>query len=182
MKSKQVKMIIHRTPVTSAVGFVLLLAYCVLACDIRVSDEELIDKFKARRTDFEMLVEMANQDRRLVRIASDFTWLDDNLNWPRPESDLGFSKDRWDQYRSLFVRLGLRGGLSRRTDLPQAIFLIAATKGISLGGSAKGYVYSTEPLSPVLNSLDDVSAPMRDRVPVYKKLDDNWYLYYEVGS
>lgn len=171
-----------RISLCASVGSLLLFAYCLVACDVRVTDKQLIDKFNVKRTDFEMLVEMANQDRRVVRIASDFIWLDDNLNWPRPESDLGMSKERWDQYRSLFVKLGLRGGISRRTDLPKAIFLIAATEGISLGGSAKGYVFSSEPLSPLVDSLDDVSAPMKDRVPIYRKVADNWYLYYEVGS
>lgn len=125
---------------------------------------------------------MANEDSKVIRIAYDFTWLDDNLNWPRPESQLGFSKNRWDEYRTLFTKLGLRGGLSRRTDLPGTIFFIASTKGLSLGGSAKGYVYSTEERSPLLSSLDHVSVQMKDRVPVYEKLSANWYLYYEEGN
>ena len=125
---------------------------------------------------------MADEDSKLIRIASDFTWLEGNLNWPRPESELGFSKQRWDEYRLLFKKLGLQGGVMRRSGMPGTIFLIASTKGLAAGGSAKGFVFSSIRLSPVIDSLDTRNTPMKDRVPIYKSLEERWYLYYEQGN
>jgi hypothetical protein len=75
------------------------------------SDQYLEKIFLAHETDFNRLVEMSNEDLHVVRIAPDFTWLDKNASWPRPESELGFSNQRWDEYRSLFAKLGLKSGI-----------------------------------------------------------------------
>lgn len=157
----------------------LLIAGFQTACGSHPTDGQLSRTFKLNEAEFDKLISMANEDHNVVRIAYDFTWLDGNLSWPRPESELGFSKERWDEYRGLFTKLGLHGGILRRND---QLFLIASTKGSSLGGSAKGYTYSTEPISPLLESLDHVSTKMKDRVPVYKNFKNNWYLYYEEGN
>src|SRR6266446_5918792 len=69
------------------------------------SDKYLEQTFFAHESDFNKLVEMCNADSHVVRIAPDFTWLDNNAAWPRPESELGFSTQRWGQYRTLFSKL-----------------------------------------------------------------------------
>ena len=55
---------------------------------------ELAKTFRAHQEEFENLVKMSESDARLIRIAPDFTWLEDNLSWPRPMSELGISEDR----------------------------------------------------------------------------------------
>jgi hypothetical protein len=140
------------------------------------SDAALEAIFRLHEADFNQLVEMSNVDAKVVRIAPDFTWLDDNPRWPRPESEIGFSIERWNQYRELFDRLGLRKGLSRYPD-GSTIELIASTQGLLTGGSSKGYIHSTKNLSPLYDSLDHPASSSEGKY-VYKRLKKNWYLFY----
>src|SRR5258706_3463080 len=90
----------------------LLLAGChsVLG-DSHSSDAKLISNFQSHESEFDHLIQMAKEDPHVVRIASDFTWLDSDYHWPRPDSQIGFSKERWDEYRNMFSRLGVNAGL-----------------------------------------------------------------------
>src|SRR5438477_9114764 len=76
-------------------------------------DAVLEANFKQHEADLAVLAEMSQVDNKVVRITRDFTWLDNNASWPRPESELGFSEERWDQYRKLFKEVGLEGGITR---------------------------------------------------------------------
>jgi hypothetical protein len=73
------------------------------------------------------LAQMSELDSNVVRIAEDFTWLKDSLGWPRDPQLLGFRQTRWDEYKRLFRKLGLKMGLSREDG---KVFLIASTTGV----------------------------------------------------
>ncbi len=66
----------------------------------------------------------------------------------------------------------------RPADEPEVILMLASSKGLSLGGSMKGYAYSPNDLLPLLNSLDDIPASSLKGKPVYKKIKPHWYLFY----
>lgn len=139
------------------------------------SDAALEAMFSEHEADFEKLIAMSNADAKVVRIAPDFTWLDDNARWPRPETEIGFSQERWNEYRELFKVLSLTKGLARHPD-GQTIELIASTQGLLTGGSGKGYVYSTKELTPLRDALDNLGPTGKH---VYKQLKPpNWYLFY----
>lgn len=145
-------------------------------------DDLLKRNFKAHKVDFEKLANMAKEDYKVVRITEDFTWLDNNLSWPRPESELGFSRQRWDEYRHLLRKIGLKKGLSRTESDIDVIFFIASSHGSISEGSEKGYAYIVkEPanLAESLDGLDDKDASAESYVPIYKKIVANWYLYYK---
>jgi hypothetical protein len=104
-------------------GLLLLLALALGSCNALFgapSDAHLQSVFLHHQKEFAELVAMCEQDRALVRIAPGFTWLATDFSWPR--NDIGLSPARWDEYRSLFQQLGIKGGVSRRTDYPAAIF------------------------------------------------------------
>lgn len=150
--------------------------------DSHSSDAALIRNFELHEQDFHNLIEMAKVDSHVVRIAYDFTWLDTNYHWPRPESELGLTRERWDEYKRMFSKLGLKEGLAWSSD--GSIVLIASTRGMSTDGSAKGYAFSAKDLSPTFDSLDNIGQEIRNGklkpgVPVYRKIKDGWYLYYE---
>src|SRR6266446_2633760 len=138
------------------------------------SDQYLENMFRSHEADFNKLVEMSNADSHVVRIAPDFTWLDNNAGWPRPESELGFSKQRWDEYRSLFSKLGLNSGILNYQ--PDLILFLASTKGLVTGGSSKGYAYSLKEPEVIVEALDNASFSKSGIV--YKRLKGNWYLFY----
>lgn len=160
-------------------------AACSLAGDdAHPSDSTLVSNFRTHEGDFSALVKMAEEDAKVVRIDYDFTWLEDNYRWPRPDSELGFSVERWDEYRSLFKKLRLEKGVARQSLPDGPILLLASTRGMVTGGSAKGYVFSRKPLSPLSDSLDHVDQEIRKKnvpanVPVYRSIKDGWYLFYQ---
>jgi hypothetical protein len=142
------------------------------------SDESLIVRFHQHESEFNELIKMSKVDSRVVRIADTFTWLDSDASWPRPDSQIGFSSDRWNQYRRIFEALGLQQGLLRTLDT-DTVYLIVSTEGNVTSGSSKGYAYSEKPLSPLSASLDRIPPELRDRTQVFRKLKENWYLYYQ---
>ena len=141
------------------------------------TDQYLEQTFRAYETDFNKLVDLCNADAHVVRIAPDFTWLDNNAAWPRPEAELGFSKQRWDEYRSLFAKLGLTAGVLNYQ--PDSVMLLASTHGLVTGGSSKGYAYSLKPPEGIVDSLDNATFS-KSRI-AYKRLKGNWYLFYMIS-
>jgi hypothetical protein len=168
---------------------ILSLALLAVACDPfnskgrHPSDVTLIQRFQKNEEAFNKLVRMSNEDPHVIRIAYDFTRLDTNWAWPRPDSQLGFSKERWDEYRALFKRLLLDSGISRETNVGSAvIFITASSKGMTLRGSSKGYAYSEQRLSPVFESLEDVPFDAQSRPQhgvAFKPIKEHWYLSYD---
>lgn len=146
------------------------------------SDEALRARFLAHRVDFARLVAMANEDSHLTRIAPDFTWLDDDVAWPR--KNVGISEQRWDGYRQLFQKVGASKGIIRAANPARIIFPIVSI-GLVPTGAEKGLVFSDAPLSPVLKSLDNSppdrfwDGPDHAHVLVYKPIAPHWYIYYE---
>ncbi|SRR6266404_268343 len=142
-----------------------------------VKDEVLEANFSKYETDFQVLLEMSQTDEKVVRIARDFTWLDNNAAWPRPEAEWGISNDRWMQYRSLFKKLGLNGGIVR--DNQEGItYLIVASSGLMTNGSSKGYAYCKTELAPIVSSLDDATSWPKDKRIIFKQLKGHWYLFH----
>jgi len=167
-----------------AVGFALVAgALAFAAMNSRAtSDDAFRDRFFAHRADFERLVAMANEDSRLTRIAPDFTWLDDEVAWPR--NNVGISEERWNDYRQLFQKVGASEGIIKGVN-PSRIMFSITSGGLVPTGFDKGLVYSVSPLSPVLKSLDKsppdkfYDDPDRSHVLVYKPIENHWYIYYE---
>ena len=142
------------------------------------SDKILEGNFRRHESEFNELIKMSKIDSRVIRIADDFTWLDTNANWPRPDSEIGFSKERWNEYRKAFRILGLKRGLMRPIDT-DTIFLIASSTGMVTSGSSKGYAYSSKSLSPLSGSLENMPRELLSQHTVYKKLSDAWYLFFQ---
>lgn len=153
--------------------------------DVRsLDDPELVTSFHRNADALDTLRAMAQQDARVIRIAKDFTGLESTTEWPR--KDIGFSEERWNEYRSLFEKLSLAEGIVRSEDFPGAIFFIVRVKGLCVSGSSSGYVYSTKELTPVVDSPGDaLDAEMKGDANkgyayVFKPLKANWYAFYEV--
>jgi hypothetical protein len=87
--------------------------------------------FTQKAEGLERLRSMAEQDSHVIRIASDFTLLDTNTEWPR--KDLGFSQARWSEYRLIFKNLSLSEGIVRTADFPDAIFFVGSGQGTMHG-------------------------------------------------
>ena len=149
-----------------------------------MDDSELVANFYRNIDSLYKLHEMSEEDAHLVRIAADYTWLDNSSEWPR--SDIGLAASRWNDYRALFERVRLQEGIVRVDDFPGAIFFIAHAKGLCTGGSSVGYVFSLSPLTPTTQSPSkDLDAearanPSRHYAYVFQDLKTNWYAFYEI--
>ena len=145
------------------------------------SDDVLVKRFYDHRANFEKLARMMTEDTNVVSIYENHVALADTPVW-RTDDQKGFSTTRWNEYQELFTQLGNPSihRISRKGDLIEiasgsiVVREIPDSEGPLV--TSKGYIYSSKEPSPLVESLDN--PPMN---PCYKKIDGNWYLYYDSG-
>lgn len=146
---------------------------CLLGDRPHPSDDKLVANFEANEAEFNRLIEMCKEDSNMTRIADDFLWRVDHAGWPRAESDWGITRERWNEYKKLFKKVGLDNGLVNQGKI---ILLFANNRGLLTGGSSKGYAYLSEPPRRTFDSLDHSD----DHEGIdFRPLKGNWYLYFE---
>jgi hypothetical protein len=124
---------------------------------------------------------MSNEDARLIRIAPDFTRLDTDWSWPRPQSKWGLTQQRWDEYRRLFKTTGLSGGLAR-SQYGKQVFFIAFSWGMMERGASLGYAYCGESIGSIPEALppcEDHKDSLEGNTYRYEKIAANWYIFEE---
>jgi len=102
------------------------------------SDSVLSSNLFNHEASFNQLVKMATEDTATLAVGTSYVilkntdgwppyiYLYEDKPWPGTEAEVGFSKARWDAYRSLFTDLNLKMGLSRHEDMLDAIFFTAS--------------------------------------------------------
>jgi hypothetical protein len=115
---------------------------------------------------------MSNEDysrTTVTRIASDFTRLENNWGWPRPESDWGITRDRWDEYRELFMVAKLRNGIDRsNAAATDEVYFPIWGQGLADNSHEVGIVFAPHPPSNMKGE---------SLVIEYKPISDDWYSY-----
>jgi hypothetical protein len=138
------------------------------------TDRAMLVQFQKQRGALDELVRMIAEDANLVRLAPDFT---------RPEdpASAGASAERIAAYRRLCAQAGIAHGFSHYGD---AIEFIVHTQGLSISGSAKGFVYAAsadDDATVVDGDLDAAAASLQDKdVLLERKIDDNWWLILDM--
>jgi len=156
-------------------------------------DSVLIANFYDHEADFNMLAKMANEDSNLRTITPSYVWLEknddwahsivlhENVAWSRSESEVGFTNQRWSEYRGMFRKLRLESGIRRNHGMPDAIYFTSTIDFSTIDQSEtavteKGYVYYPKRLdNSVAGSLGGIDID-RPRI-LYKKLSDGWYMW-----
>lgn len=148
---------------------------------------ELQREFSSKRADLEVIVRMSDEDPTFWRIAPDFLRSGDPS---KPDAQLPAT--RWDAYRRIFSRTGIKLGLER--DASHDVFIIVDSVGLLNRGHATGYVYCDSTAPPpnsygfhpcALNQKRghrDYDPRTRDEAYSFLKLDDHWYAYDEGPS
>ena len=151
---------------------------------------QLQKQFPKQKQDLEMLVLMSNEDARFSRIAPNF--IDDNGAPDNPEGGrfmkddprVALSRARWDQYRRIYKRLGIKLGVQRNSNGDE--FIMADSVGLLDSGHATGYVFcsgdapSQNRLLPPCMSNKDFEAGGQyagGDSYVFRKLDAHWYAF-----
>ncbi|HYP51790.1 MAG TPA: hypothetical protein VEQ34_12685, partial [Pyrinomonadaceae bacterium] len=134
------------------------------------SDGKMEAHFLSNEADFNRLVEMFKEDAEVDMIIGDEAYA-------LKETGKTVSRERLEQYKTLFDKTKVNHGIRRNqyTD-PQEIILVSTYYSSETDGngqyqmSSKGFIYSpTEPAET-------------DGSSKYKKIKENWYLYYFEGT
>ncbi len=141
-------------------------------CSSEPDEAQVRGLFETKRPVLERILEMSDQDyarTKVTRIAPDFTRLENNWGWPRPESELGISTSRWDEYRKLFKEAGLPHGIDRGGDVSKGVYFPVWGEGLADNSREKGLMFSPTAPSDVRGESQRIN---------YKRLADNWH-YFE---
>lgn len=151
-------------------------------------DSELEKRFTVNRADLEQIVGMMETDKQMSRITNDFLWRQDNVAWPRPESEWGITQARWNRYKQLFGKVGSENGAVRAEKSSDVEIMIHSWGIVPSGGSmsllhcgqpagefrhtaAPCYAKATENEESKDNSSGDAYH--------FKRLDKDWFIYEE---
>lgn len=135
--------------------------------------QQLIVNFRNNQADFERLLLLFKSDNQLGRVAYDFTR---SASFTTTTADV--PPERLNTYRALFTRLHLEAGIEGYGD-KRTVYFIASTQGLSVSGSAKGYVYSIDRPEPVVENIDAYWPADGRSFTAYQLIEGNWYLYFE---
>jgi hypothetical protein len=156
-----------------------------LACGLpHPSDAELLVQFQRHRPELEELVRMFRADKGLGRVGDGFTR-------PADPVEVGVSADRIAAYRRLCADVGasdciegydasydrLYASSSTRPEMKDPIWIHVSSFGLSISGSAKGYLYTEKPGFPVVADLDAVQSTRSGTW--LRHMEGAWYLYYD---
>lgn len=178
--------------ITAAVAFA---AFLFKAGPEPPSLAKLEQDFPSRRGDLEKLLKMSDADSTFSRIAPGFVYLNFDGPFRRDvtnDSNAGLPMGRWNSYREIFGRSGVKLGIDR--DRSRDIFVMVDSIGLLNRGHVSGYVHCVPPVQPQSEgrfyacTADQQQGERKynpeTRSPGYsfRKLDDRWYAYDEGPS
>ncbi len=150
--------------------FVPILLFSLTACSLQ-SEASLHLQFEQNKVDILKILEMQNQDLKVIRIAPTFTRLDTDWSWPR--KNIGFSDERWNEYRALFQNAGITDGIEKNGD---EIWYFVSSQGLGISGSGRGFVFLKQTPKLIVRKFNE--CPHNKEV-CYIPIEKNWYLYEE---
>lgn len=163
-------------------GVVLFILCLNIAGCVRHTDAWYGRQFKSHAAESNRIVQMAHEDNQVVRVSPEFTWFENDVRWPRPISELGFTPERWNEYRQLFRLVGSDTGFSRPKIAGRRQLLLVAveTSGVAAGGSEKGFAFcDLNPTDIVHQGSDGGDVNKRSRFR-FSHIEGNWYVYSRV--
>lgn len=176
---------------TQLLNFIVVACFLlvlVLGCGLFVddsphpSDALLAEDFYKHEAELDRLAQMAIEDADMIRIAPDFTHHEKSADAFASKAEYGFSDERWNEYKQLFIRIGKNNGILNYQ--PDQMFVLSSSRGLVTGGSSKGIAYSPKEPSPLFESLENVEFSNSNKSInyAYKRLKGNWYLFYKVSD
>lgn len=163
-------------------GFVLFLLCLNITGCFGHSDSWYDRQFRMHQADLNRIAQMSHEDGHVVRVSPDFTWLENNVRWPRPVSQLGFTPERWEEYKQLFRRVGSETGFSRPEIAGRRQILLVAieTSGVAAGGSERGFAFcDVNPMEIIHAGSVGDDESMRSQFH-FRHIEGNWYTYARV--
>jgi hypothetical protein len=131
-----------------------------------VTDQVLISDLRKNKNKYEKLISMFREDAPASVI---------HPTWMSPDNVI--TAARWDEYKKLFLELGLDAGM--RSWGGDSICFISTAQGLVTGGSSKGYMFKPENPKPLYMSLDNIPDDLESNVMGYRKINDEWYIVFD---
>lgn len=160
-----------KTKILAIVGILLFIVGYILFP--HKSDNKMEQHFLSNEEDFNTLVKMFGEDSKIDIITgskiSPF------------EASKTISDERLREYKRLLDKTKISYGIRRIRDKQKIVFITTSDSSepdeySEQHTTSKGYVYSPTEPSPVVESLENINKTS------YKKLKENWYLYYAEGN
>jgi len=159
-----------------SLGFALLMLIVVWLF-LPPSDTSLRKHFTEHRHDLERLVQMANTDVELSRIAPTVVGTIDGRKFDASGPQNPLSGARWAMYRQLFKAAGLNDGLYKSATGRDIFLSKRELRRLDPVGSSLGYLYC-----PVVNEQNGFLPCMEDQESGerggyrWRRLDSEWYI------
>jgi hypothetical protein len=146
--------------------------------------------FPGKRADLETILRMSDEDSAFWRIAPDFISRvpkDSERSGARSVDDSsGMSKVRWDQYRELYARNGIKLGILR--DNERDAFIMIDSIGLLNRGHTSGYLFCSTDQSISLERFEPCTlhqdsgerkfdAEPRREAYSFKRVDSRWIVF-----
>ena len=146
-------------------AFVLAIA-CASKPSTYRPDDFLIENFQVHKGEFNTLLELFRADKGLIYYSRGYTI-------PENTQSVGLSPARLEQYRQLFLKLGLDGmaAADRVTGDKDEVWFFTSIEG-SRPSTFKHYAYVNKPPNGIIQDLDKQGSKSNP----YRHVEDNWYL------
>lgn len=145
-----------------------------------LNDKNLIDLYENNIGEFSSLIKVLKSKKNILRIAEDFMNVEDIGNIYKVEQNY-LSLSLWNDLLKKFEHLKVAYGVSMRHKPHFKVKFIVNSMGNVGGGKSKGILYSENPIKNHVESLDSFNvSPKSGRA--YKKINRNWYLFFEWGG
>lgn len=163
--------------VSVIVGLALVVAVLAMtACrqfQPHTSDTELAEFYRKNREAMTRFAQLSIANPEIAHMWTGQLDLKDGRQFKSSE----YSEPGWIELDRLMSQLPLVRGTLVCKD---RVFMYNLCRGMS-PGSCKGYVFSRKIPTSVVDSLDhDPPRRLDDYKRAYKRIDDNWYIVYEV--
>jgi hypothetical protein len=156
----------------------------------RPTDDQLLARFHAHRGDLEKLVQMFQSDKGLGRVGENFTR-------PGDPSIVNVSPQRIREYRRLCATIGAPKCIEgydatydrvvtdsspppELTDVKDPIFIFIWSRGWTISGDSKGYLYSNAPAFEIVPDLEKTTT--RTSKTWVRRIEGPWYLFFAVTN
>jgi hypothetical protein len=146
-------------------------------CSKSYSDKKMQKHFIDNKQTFDRIIEMIKEDKSVSWISEQFISPADALTLERKAQYLDLM--RKTNIQTIFIES--RSSISKASiiksegqDIGRVSFGIQSL----FGGTLKGYTYSSRPLSPLYDSLDERPLSLKPYEFGYKRISGDWYLHY----
>ena len=117
---------------------------------------------------------MLQEDKQLLRVASWGIETNSGFSTP-PKGD--FSIDRYKEYLALLAETGGVSGSGGRGAPAEGVSILVWAQGFAADTRHVSICWKNQEPDNQVASLEDFYQTPKPRSPVYRKIDENWYLW-----